>query len=137
VKRVIAAGPNNGKQGFNIPPDIPLDSVRAPSLKQFAEWNRQAIEDYSKTPGRDWKKLVNALNTMWYTDEYFPVTVYARIRIPVMIILGDQDDISIEHGLEMHRAIKGSQFCVLPGTTHDVFNERSVWITNIAIDFLK
>jgi len=40
-----------------------------------------------------------------------------------MIVLGDKDDIIVEHGLEMHRLIKGSQFCVL--TKH---NARSVFL---------
>ena len=74
---------------------------------------------------------------MWYAREYFPNSIYDDIRIPVMIVLGDKEDISLEHGLEMHRLIKKSQFCVLPNTTHDVFAERPELINKIAIDFFK
>jgi pimeloyl-ACP methyl ester carboxylesterase len=54
-----------------------------------------------------------------------------------MIVLGDRDDISIEHGLEMHRLIKGSQFCILPNTTHEVFAEQPELITRIATSFFN
>jgi pimeloyl-ACP methyl ester carboxylesterase len=137
VKKVIAVGPNNGKKGFAIPAGFPLDSVVAPSLEIFERMNPELVEDYSRTPGRDWKKQVSGLNAMWYANEYFPSSVYDRIQIPVMIVLGDRDDISVEHGLEMHRAIGKSQLCVLPNTTHEVFKERPALITSIAVDFLN
>ena len=68
--------------------------------------------------------MVNNINLMVYDKEYFSTSVYDSINIPVMIVLGDHDMISIEHGLEMHRLIRNSQYCVLPNTTHDVFAER-------------
>jgi pimeloyl-ACP methyl ester carboxylesterase len=74
---------------------------------------------------------------MVYKKEYFPASVYKRIHIPVMIVLGDRDDISIEHGLEMHRQIQSSQYCVLPNTSHEVFAERPDLITKLAIDFFS
>jgi len=77
------------------------------------------------------------MNMMVYQKEYFPTGVYDSINIPVMIVLGDRDMISIEHGLEMYRLIKNSQYCVLPNTTHEVFAERPDLINKIAIDFLK
>ena len=77
------------------------------------------------------------MNTMVYDKEYFPTSVYDSINIPVMIVLGDDDMISIEHGLEMHKLIKNSQYCVLPNTTHEVFAERPDLITKLAIEFFS
>jgi pimeloyl-ACP methyl ester carboxylesterase len=77
------------------------------------------------------------MNQYVYQKEYFPNSVYDGINIPVMIVLGDRDMISIEHGLEMHNLIKNSQYCVLPNTSHEVFDERPDLINKIAIDFFK
>ncbi len=137
IKKVIAVGPNNGARGFALPPGIPLDSVKPMPLNEFEKANKEMIEQYVKTLPRDWKKLINGLNKMWYAQEYFPDSVYAGIHIPVMIVLGDRDEISIEHGVEMHRQIRGSQYCVLPNTTHEVFAEKPDLINKIAIDFFK
>ena len=79
--------------------------------------------------------MVNNINKMVYEKEYFPTSVYDGINIQVMIVLGDRDMISIEHGLEMHRLIKNSQYCVLPNTTHEGFAERPDLINEIAINF--
>jgi pimeloyl-ACP methyl ester carboxylesterase len=138
VRKVIAVGANNGLRRA-IPPDIPIDSVRPMTLDYFEKINKELVERYtSLLPRKDWKKYMNAANAMIYQKEsYFPDSIYGRISIPVMIVLGDRDDIIIEHGLEMHRLIKGSQFCILPNTTHEVFSEKPDLINKIAIGFFK
>lgn len=138
IKKVIAVGANNGIRRA-IPPGIPIDSVYPMTLDYFEKRNKELIERYTNLhPGKDWKKFMIDANAMVYQKEsYFPDSIYGRISIPVMIVLGDRDDIIIEHGLEMHRLIKGSQFCVLPNTTHEVFAERPELISKIAIDFFK
>ena len=138
IKKVIAVGANNGMRGFVIPDGFPLDSVKSPSLEYWAQLNMKDIQWYNTLiPKKDWRKMVNNLNKMVYEKEYFPTSVYDSINIPVMIVLGDRDMISVEHGLEMYRLIKNSQYCVLPNTTHEVFAERPDLINKIAIDFFK
>jgi pimeloyl-ACP methyl ester carboxylesterase len=138
IKKAIAVGANNGMRGFVIPDGVSLDSVKPPSLEYWAIQNKKDIEWYNMlTPKKDWKKMVNNINRMVYDKEYFPTNVYNGISIPVMIVLGDRDMISIEHGLEISKLIKNSQYCVLPNTTHEVFAERPDLITKIAIDFYK
>jgi pimeloyl-ACP methyl ester carboxylesterase len=138
IKKVIAVGANNGTRGFVLPEGFHLDSVRIPALEYWAPSNRKDIEWYNTLiPKKDWRKMVNNLNVMVYAKEYFPTSVYDSINIPVMIVLGDRDMISMEHGLEMHRSIKNSQYCVLPNTTHEVFAERPDLMTKLATDFFK
>lgn len=138
IKRVIAVGANNGTRGFVLPAGFPLDSVKSPPVDEWAGYNTKDIEWYKTlVPEKDWRKSVTDLNLMWYASEYFPASVYKNINTHVMIVLGDRDVISIEHGLEMHRLIKNSQFCVLPNTSHEVFAERPDLINKIAIDFFK
>jgi len=137
IKKVIAVGANNGIRGFNLD-GFPVDSVKPPALEWWAKANEKDIKWYSTlTPKKDWKKMHTNLDIMVYKKEYFPTSVYNDINIPVAIVIGDRDMISIEHGLEMYRLIKNSQYCVLPNTTHEVFTERPDLINKIAIDFFK
>lgn len=138
IRKVIAVGANNGIRRA-IPPEIPIDSVHPMTLDYFENENKELIERYENLrPKKDWKKFVTDANAMIYQKEsYFSDSIYGRINIPVMIVLGDRDDIIIEHGLEMYRLIRGSQFCVLPNTTHEVFAEQPDLINKIAIDFFK
>ena len=138
IKKVIAVGANNGI-GRAISPGIPIDSVHPMRLDYFEKVNKELIERYTNLlPKKDWKKFMADANAMVYQREsYFSDSIYRRINIPVMIVLGDRDDIIVEHGLEMHRFIKGSQFCVLPNTSHEVFAESPELITKIALDFFS
>jgi len=54
-----------------------------------------------------------------------------------MIVSGDRDMIKLEHSVEMYRLIKKGQLCILPNTSHDVFNEKPYLIDKIAIDFFS
>lgn len=136
VRKIIAVGANDGARGFALPEGLVFDSVKIPSVDNWAKFHEKDIAWYdSLTPKKDWRKMAQMLNTMWYEKEYFPVTIYDSITIPVMVVLGDRDDISLDHGLAMHRRIKNSQYCVLPGTSHDVFFEKPELINRIAVDF--
>lgn len=138
VKKAIAVGANNGIRGFVMPDGFPVDSVKPPTLEYWASINKKDIEWYNTlSPKKDWRIVVNSMNQMVYQKEYFSTSVFDRIDIPVMIVIGDRDMISIEHGLEMSRLIKDSQYCVLPNTTHEVFTERPDIINKIAIDFFN
>ena len=108
IKKVIAVGANNGIRGFNLD-GFPLDSVKSPGLEYWAKANKEDIEWYSAlTQKKDWKKMFNNINMMVYEKEYFPNSVYDYINIPVLIVIGDRDMISIEHGLEMYRLLRNS-----------------------------
>ncbi len=139
VKMVLAAGANYKLSGY---PSILNDTsdwekeLRSP---EFEIKNKEGIKEYiSLCPSpRDWRKMLIDLNKMWHKEIYFSPTVLEGLKIPVMIVLGDRDAVTLEHGIEMHRLIKGSQFCVLPNTSHAVFRERPKLINELAITFFQ
>lgn len=48
---------------------------------------------------------------------------------------GDRDAIRNEQLLEMHDNIPGSLLCILPGTTHFPYEDRTRWFLEILYDF--
>ena len=137
VKKVLAAGANYLLRGYPSILNGTWDweaEIRSP---EFAIKNKDAIQVYNglcPTP-RDWQKLLIDLNKMWHRDVYFSPALLKGIKIPVMLMLGDRDEVTFEHAIEMHRMIKGSQFCVLPNTSHAVFDEKPHLVNEIATDF--
>jgi pimeloyl-ACP methyl ester carboxylesterase len=129
VKKVIAVGAN-----YHLP-GTDLKNAKPASLIDWERRNKNWIANYQKALPRDWKKYYRDVTRMWYQPVYFSPDILKRINIAVLIAQGDRDQIRIEHGLEMHRMIKNSQFCVLPNTSHAVFRERPKLINQIAIDF--
>jgi pimeloyl-ACP methyl ester carboxylesterase len=58
-----------------------------------------------------------------------------KIKSDVLVMAGDRDVIRNEHTLEIFNNIPGALLCILPGTTHMVFQDRRPWFTAILYDF--
>jgi pimeloyl-ACP methyl ester carboxylesterase len=58
-----------------------------------------------------------------------------KIKCDVLVMAGDRDAIRNEHTLEIFNNIPGALLCILPGTTHMVFQDRRKWFTEIFYDF--
>jgi pimeloyl-ACP methyl ester carboxylesterase len=139
VKKVLASGANFKLSGY---PSIVRDTSgwqKELRSREFEIENKEWIKEYSSlcpTP-RDWRKILNDLNKMWHKEIYFSPTILEGLKIPVMLVLGDRDAVTLEHGIEMYKLIKGSQFCILPNTSHAVFHERPKLINELAINFFQ
>jgi len=56
------------------------------------------------------------------------------IQAPVLLIVGENDAIRIEHVFEMRALVEGSQICVLPGATHFVLGEKPEVVLPLLLD---
>ncbi|MFK7001743.1 alpha/beta fold hydrolase [Flavobacterium oreochromis] len=134
VKKLIVSGANykaNAAKDTNM-----LMNWSDPNWieKNWPKW----VENYKKNaPSKDWKRYLTETRQMWFEEQYFPTSHLEAIKIPTLIIYGDNDMYTLEHGLEIKNAIKNSQFCVLPNCSHDVFMEKPDLITQLIVDFLK
>jgi pimeloyl-ACP methyl ester carboxylesterase len=101
--------------------------------KEWSSWK----DDYLKLAydGNDWKKFIIDLREMWNRDIYIPGNKVDKISSEVMIVFGDRDLVKLEHGLEMYRAIKGSELLILPNTGHSTFNQRPELMSKLAVEF--
>jgi pimeloyl-ACP methyl ester carboxylesterase len=138
IKKILVSGANYKLSGIPSMLNDTTDFRRVINSPDFEEIDKEELDKYrSLYPGRDWKKFFIDINVMWSQKIYFPATILEGIKIPVMIVLGDRDIVTPEHGIEMYNLIKGSQLCILPDTSHRVFHERPSLISEIAFDFFK
>ncbi|MBS1978001.1 MAG: alpha/beta hydrolase [Bacteroidetes bacterium] len=137
IRKVLASGANYLLSGYPSIANDSSDWKAQFNSPEFAIENKEAIEQYVKKYPRDWKKFLIDINIMWHQEIYFSPNVLKEITIPVMIVLGDRDEVTLEHGMEMHHLIKNSQLCILPNTSHQVFHERPTLINQIAIEFFE
>jgi pimeloyl-ACP methyl ester carboxylesterase len=138
IKKVLVSGANYTKSGY-----VWSDSTKNDSLPLLAPDYHFSPEDQKWADGyfiankTGWKKIINDRIVMWYQDSLFPKELFSEMKIPVMIVSGDRDMIKLEHSIEMYRLIKKGQLCILPNTSHDVFNEKPYLIDQIAVDFFS
>ena len=104
---------------------------------KFSPEDQKWADDYFIANRNNWKKIINDRIVMWYQNYLFPKELFSEMKIPIMVVSGDRDIIKLEHTIEMYRLIKKGQLCILPNTSHDVFNEKPYLINQIAIDFFS
>jgi pimeloyl-ACP methyl ester carboxylesterase len=133
VKKLLVSGANYKSKAY-----IGMEEFKETILNvEWIEsnWN-EWIVDYKKTsPSGDWKRFITEGREMWLAEEYFSKNILEEISIPVLVVYGDNDSVIIEHGIEIKNAIKNSQLCILPNTTHSVFGKKNDLIINILQDF--
>jgi len=60
----------------------------------------------------------------------------SRIAAPTLIMAGDRDMITLEHTIELFRAIPKAQLCIVPGSSHGLVLEKPRLVAQAILDFL-
>jgi pimeloyl-ACP methyl ester carboxylesterase len=61
----------------------------------------------------------------------------ATITAPTLVVAADDDMVTLEHTVELYRAVANSELAVLPGTSHALVFEKPDLLNRIVLDFLE
>jgi len=73
---------------------------------------------------------------MWLNEPDIRKEELAKITAPTLVIAGDRDAISLEHTIELFKAIKGARLSIVPGATHLLLSDRSEATNKPILEFL-
>lgn len=59
-----------------------------------------------------------------------------RVGCPTLVMVSDDDIVTLEHTIALYRAIPDSQLAVVPGTSHLLLHEKPEQCTSMVADFL-
>ena len=76
------------------------------------------------------------LTTMWLAGPTLTPAELARVEVPALVLVGDNDVITLEHTVELYRSLPNAQLCVVPGASHGVLVEKPALANGIILDFL-
>jgi pimeloyl-ACP methyl ester carboxylesterase len=116
VKKLLASG-------ANLRPDT---TAIDPALLPLLDYMGNKVKNDS-TLSKQFRLLVDQPN--------IPVTDLEKIKGSVLIMAGDRDAIRNRHTLEIFEHIPNALLCIMPGTTHFVYQDRKKWFTEILYDF--
>ncbi len=110
------------------PETVPSPELAAilPGEADFAEW-RASFERVAPDP-KAFDAILARLNSMitewpgWKKDEI------AGIRAQMLMAIGDNDFVRVEHAAEVAELIPNARLAVLPGTTHGGIVKRDAWL---------
>jgi pimeloyl-ACP methyl ester carboxylesterase len=106
----------DGLHGDLTDPQRQAISDRMPTQQDFAEFS-EAYRRLSPHPER-FESFLAALSSNDADTRGWSDAQLAGITAPTLIVLGDRDFTTAEHGALMQQLIPGSQLAILPDTTH-------------------
>jgi pimeloyl-ACP methyl ester carboxylesterase len=130
---VVAIGPNVSVAGLTEDARRWLESVTPETWpEEFARQHRSLSPDGPE----HWPVFVQKVIDMLLIEPEIPLDQLAAIRAPVLVMGADHDLIRLEHLVEIHRAIPGSELCIVPGASHELTVEAPDLVATIVERFL-
>jgi pimeloyl-ACP methyl ester carboxylesterase len=137
VRKLIAVGANYRVEGLT---QASLEWINNQlTVENMSKYYPQFKKDYETlNPQPDnFDNFIRQTKKMWLHNPYISKEDFIRIDKPVLLVVGDNDDVRLDHVIEMHSLLNESQLCILPNTTHFVFDEYNDIIMQIILKFLK
>jgi pimeloyl-ACP methyl ester carboxylesterase len=124
VRRVVVTGANWRADGLK--PEL----LKWMATAKPSEWPARKAYPVPE----HWPVFAEKLRRLW-TDWARPMNELDDITVPVLVMAGDKDIVTLEHTLALHRHLAGSQLAILPGTGHETVRSRPDWVLAMAEAF--
>jgi len=98
------------------------------------------VDSYAEVSpdGRDhYAVVVEKLHRMHQLGPTVTTAELGSIDVPVLVIIGDDDDMSLEHIVELYRSLPAGELAVVPHASHGVLVEKPELCASLIDDFLR
>ena len=135
VDKLVVIGANYDVSGLAPEAMEGFASVQADSddLATF----RTPYEAVSPDGPEHWPVIVAKFKDMIATQPTISVEQLAGITAATLVVVGDNDMITLEHTVNLFRAIPNSELAVVPGSSHAVAMEKPELVNRLVLDFLQ
>jgi pimeloyl-ACP methyl ester carboxylesterase len=136
VGRLIVIGAAANRDGYT-PEQIELfQAWRGRPSPAIMAGFKQMYGSVSPRGPEQFEVLFAKHGEMWASEPDLDLADLNRVEAPTMILLGDDDVLTIEHAAAMVRALPDAQLAVVPGTSHAVVMEKPELVNRLLLDFL-
>jgi pimeloyl-ACP methyl ester carboxylesterase len=80
--------------------------------------------------------VVDKLAGMHQIEPTLTANDLGTIPCRTLVMLGDDDEIRLEHGITLYRALPDAELAVIPGASHGLLVEKPGLCNTIVVDFL-
>ncbi|HEV3486514.1 MAG TPA: alpha/beta hydrolase [Vicinamibacterales bacterium] len=109
-------------------PKFRPEHIPEPMRRQYATLSPDGPEHFEVV----FEKLLK----MWQNEPRHDLSELADVATPTLFMVGDDDDVTIEHVAAARRAMPNAQLAVVPGTDHGLMFEKPELVNRLLLDFL-
>jgi pimeloyl-ACP methyl ester carboxylesterase len=91
--------------------------------------------EVSPDGGDHWPVVKAKLYTEHLTEPSLTPADLAAIDVPTLVMIGDQDEVEIEHAVALYRGLPDAQLAIVPGTSHGLLVEKPELCNAMLVDF--
>ncbi|MCB5168355.1 alpha/beta hydrolase [Streptomyces bambusae] len=135
VRKLVVIGANfrPAAEAFVVPDMV--DALAGDSEEM--EFFRGMYAPVTPDGAGHWPVVAAKMLDMWRSQPTMTPDDLARITAPTLVLVGDDDMMTLEHTLALHRAVPGSRLAVLPGASHLVPMENPSLVNRLILDHLS
>ncbi|MFI8003336.1 alpha/beta fold hydrolase [Streptomyces sp. NPDC086010] len=134
VRKVVAIGANvrPAAESFVEPSMLDAMTPDGDDLEFFREMYAPVTPDGPE----HWPVVAAKMIEMWRTQPTLTAADLARIEASVLVMVGDDDMMTLEHTIALYRAVTGSELAVVPGASHLVPLEKPALVNRLILEHL-
>jgi len=135
VRKLVVIGTNFDTAGLVPGSEEMLTSMKPDS--DDAAMFRGLYELHSPDGPEHWPIAFGKFIEMAQREPHIPIADIARISAPTLVLVGDDDLMTLEHTTALYQAIPNSALAVIPGASHAVVMEKPELVNGVVLDFLE
>lgn len=112
-----------------------LPQVLDPSIGP-PEFLARLYEEVSPDGAGHYQVVVDKLARMHNEEPTLTADDLGKLRTRTLVMVGDDDEVRLEHALAMYRGIRDAELMVVPGTSHGLLVEKPDLCNEVIIHFL-
>ena len=107
------------------------------NIMESSEEEKQNFAKLSKQDPELLPQIIKKAYQVWMSEPNIKLSKLKKIKCPVLVLAGDDEPFTSQMTWQMYEAIPNGRLAVIPGSSHNLVNEKTKLMQEVIKDFYK
>lgn len=112
-------------------------AARLPSDSEVYHPFRAVYDVVSPDGPTHWPVVFSKVTAMWQSEPHIALADLDTVRARTLVMVGDDDLVTLEHTVALYRALHNAELAVVPGASHLSPMEKPDLVNHLLLEFLR
>ncbi len=137
VRSLVLVSGNFNTSGLTTQARHWIESATPESFRKEEPTLAERYDNATPDGPAHFSTLLEKTKKLWLNEPDIKREELGGIKVPALVMAADKEMVPIEHTIELFRAMKDGQLCIIPGATHFLLSEKPDMVNSIILDFLR